>query len=76
MNLGQGQIAVWKGQDGVPHAVSASCTHKGCTVTWNNAERTWDCPCHGSRFDRYGAVIQGPANVDLAPVELRAPERA
>jgi glycine/D-amino acid oxidase-like deaminating enzyme/nitrite reductase/ring-hydroxylating ferredoxin subunit len=61
MNLGQGKIAVWKGNDGVPHAVSASCTHKGCTVTWNNAERTWDCPCHGSIFSADGSVIHGPA---------------
>jgi hypothetical protein len=44
MNLGQGKIAVRKGNDGKPHAVSASCTHKGCIVTWNNADRTWDCP--------------------------------
>jgi Rieske Fe-S protein len=47
MNLGRGKIAVWKGDDGTPHAVSASCTHKGCTVTWNNADRTWDCPVMG-----------------------------
>jgi glycine/D-amino acid oxidase-like deaminating enzyme/nitrite reductase/ring-hydroxylating ferredoxin subunit len=61
MNLGQGKIAVWKGDDGIAHAVSASCTHKGCTVTWNNAERTWDCPCHGSIFSADGGVIHGPA---------------
>jgi glycine/D-amino acid oxidase-like deaminating enzyme/nitrite reductase/ring-hydroxylating ferredoxin subunit len=61
MNLGQGKIAVWKGHDGVAHAVSASCTHKGCIVTWNNAERTWDCPCHGSIFSADGGVIHGPA---------------
>jgi glycine/D-amino acid oxidase-like deaminating enzyme/nitrite reductase/ring-hydroxylating ferredoxin subunit len=60
MNLGQGKIAVWKDDDGVPHAVSASCTHKGCIVTWNNAERTWDCPCHGSIFAADGSVIHGP----------------
>ncbi len=48
------KIAVWKGADGVPHALSAACTHMGCTVTWNNADRTWDCPCHGSMFARDG----------------------
>lgn len=67
MNLGQGKIAVWKGDDGVPHAVSASCTHKGCIVTWNNAERTWDCPCHGSIFSADGSVIHGPAVNALPP---------
>jgi nitrite reductase/ring-hydroxylating ferredoxin subunit len=61
MNLGRGKIAVWKGDDGTPHAFSASCTHKGCTVTWNNADRTWDCPCHGSIFSCDGGVIHGPA---------------
>lgn len=61
MNLGQGKIAVWKERDGVAHAVSASCTHKGCIVTWNDAERTWDCPCHGSIFSADGGVLHGPA---------------
>ena len=61
MNLGQGKIAVWKDKHGCPHAVSASCTHKGCIVTWNNAERTWDCPCHGSIFSADGSVVHGPA---------------
>ena len=70
MNLGQGKIAVWKDNDGVPHAVSASCTHKGCIVTWNNAERTWDCPCHGSIFSADGNVIHGPAVDPLPPRKL------
>ena len=70
MNLGQGKIAVWKDRDGVPHAVSASCTHKGCIVTWNNAERTWDCPCHGSIFSAGGSVIHGPAVEPLPPRKL------
>jgi len=67
MNLGRGRIAVWKGADGIPHAISASCTHKGCTVTWNNADRTWDCPCHGSIFAIEGSVIHGPAMEPLSP---------
>jgi glycine/D-amino acid oxidase-like deaminating enzyme/nitrite reductase/ring-hydroxylating ferredoxin subunit len=70
MNLGQGKIAVWKGDDGAPHAISASCTHKGCIVTWNNADRTWDCPCHGSVFSSKGSVIHGPAVEPLPPRKL------
>jgi nitrite reductase/ring-hydroxylating ferredoxin subunit len=70
MNLGQGKIAVWKDNVGVPQAVSASCTHKGCIVTWNNAERTWDCPCHGSIFSVDGSVIHGPAVEPLPPRKL------
>jgi glycine/D-amino acid oxidase-like deaminating enzyme/nitrite reductase/ring-hydroxylating ferredoxin subunit len=70
MNLGQGKIAAWKGNDGTPHAVSASCTHKGCIVTWNNADGTWDCPCHGSTFSADGSVIHGPAVESLPPRKL------
>jgi glycine/D-amino acid oxidase-like deaminating enzyme/nitrite reductase/ring-hydroxylating ferredoxin subunit len=58
---GKQQLAVWKDDNGQPHAVSATCTHKGCVVTWNDAERTWDCPCHGSMFRADGTVIHGPA---------------
>jgi glycine/D-amino acid oxidase-like deaminating enzyme/nitrite reductase/ring-hydroxylating ferredoxin subunit len=58
---GLGQKAVHRGDDGRLHAVSARCTHLGCIVGWNSAERTWDCPCHGSRFDALGEVLNGPA---------------
>jgi nitrite reductase/ring-hydroxylating ferredoxin subunit len=47
------------------HLVSAKCTHLGCTVKWNNDEKSWDCPCHGSRFTYEGKVLNGPANVNL-----------
>jgi glycine/D-amino acid oxidase-like deaminating enzyme/nitrite reductase/ring-hydroxylating ferredoxin subunit len=61
LKQGKQKLAVWKDDDGQPHAVSATCTHKGCTVSWNNAERTWDCLCHGSMFNADGTVIHGPA---------------
>ena len=70
ITLGEEKVAVWKDDRGQAHAVSASCTHKGCVVTWNNADRTWDCPCHGSMFERDGAVIHGPAVEPLQPFDL------
>jgi len=68
---GASKQAVYRADDGQLHAMSAVCTHLGCIVKWNNAEKSWDCPCHGSRFDAFGKVINGPATKDLAPVELR-----
>jgi glycine/D-amino acid oxidase-like deaminating enzyme/nitrite reductase/ring-hydroxylating ferredoxin subunit len=58
-------VAVHRGEDGRLRAVSALCTHLACIVSWNRAERSWDCPCHGSRFAADGAVVQGPAVKDL-----------
>jgi glycine/D-amino acid oxidase-like deaminating enzyme/nitrite reductase/ring-hydroxylating ferredoxin subunit len=67
---GDEKIAVWRDDQGGLHALSASCTHKGCTVTRNNADRTWDCPCHGSIFEADGTVIHGPAREPLPPRPL------
>jgi glycine/D-amino acid oxidase-like deaminating enzyme/nitrite reductase/ring-hydroxylating ferredoxin subunit len=67
---GAERVAVYKDQAGAVHAVSPICTHMGCTVTWNTAETTWDCPCHGSRFTCEGKVIQGPAVKDLEPKHI------
>ena len=63
---GAARRAVYCDGDGVRHEMSAVCPHLGCIVAWNPGEHTWDCPCHGSRFDRLGTVINGPANTDLA----------
>jgi Rieske Fe-S protein len=66
---GAGKVAAFREDDGTLHTVSAVCTHLGCQVKWNEAERSWDCPCHGSRFDFTGRVIQGPAVKDLEQKE-------
>ncbi|MCT7373980.1 FAD-dependent oxidoreductase [Chelativorans salis] len=66
---GDEKIAAVRDETGALRTFSASCTHKGCTLTWNNADRTWDCPCHGSIFAADGSVIHGPAREPLPPVE-------
>jgi glycine/D-amino acid oxidase-like deaminating enzyme/nitrite reductase/ring-hydroxylating ferredoxin subunit len=63
---GTRKIAVYRDQDGTLHARSAVCTHVGCIVRWNELEKTWDCPCHGSRFEVNGEVVCGPAHAPLA----------
>jgi glycine/D-amino acid oxidase-like deaminating enzyme/nitrite reductase/ring-hydroxylating ferredoxin subunit len=70
---GLSKVAVYRDEAGVVHERSAMCPHLGCAVAWNHAEATWDCPCHGSRFDPYGRLLNGPAAADLARVE--PPER-
>jgi glycine/D-amino acid oxidase-like deaminating enzyme/nitrite reductase/ring-hydroxylating ferredoxin subunit len=65
---GIGRKGVYRDEDGVLHAVSLRCTHMGCLVRFNAAERSWDCPCHGSRFDVDGSVLEGPA---VQPLERR-----
>jgi glycine/D-amino acid oxidase-like deaminating enzyme/nitrite reductase/ring-hydroxylating ferredoxin subunit len=59
------KVAIYRDPDGHVHERSAACTHMGGVVTWNSVEGTWDCPCHGSRFDGYGRVLSGPARRDL-----------
>lgn len=54
-------VGAYRDAGGDVHAVSLTCTHLGCTVAWNDAERSWDCPCHGSRFSLEGKVLEGPA---------------
>lgn len=65
VSVGGERAAVYREDDGTLISLSPVCTHLGCIVGWNTAEKTWDCPCHGSRFDRQGRVIQGPAVQDL-----------
>jgi len=76
MRRGLEKIAVYRDAQGQVHECHAKCPHLGCVVHWNPAETTWDCPCHGSRFDAYGKVINGPANRDLAPAEPSREQRA
>src|SRR5207248_5147310 len=67
---GTKKIAVHRDQAGTLHACSAVCTHLGCVVAWNTAEKSWDCPCHGSRFSADGEVLNGPAVANLQPANL------
>ena len=76
LRRGLEKIAVYRDAQGALHERHAACPHLGCVVQWNRAETTWDCPCHGSRFDPYGKVINGPANRDLAPAERSQEQRA
>jgi Rieske Fe-S protein len=69
LRSGLDRVAVYRAPDGALHRLHAACPHLGCAVAWNDTERTWDCPCHGSRFTPQGRVIVGPANSDLSPVE-------
>ncbi|WP_254510548.1 FAD-dependent oxidoreductase [Anatilimnocola floriformis] len=70
IGIGGERVACSRGDDGELNAVSAICPHMGCVVHWNNGEKTWDCPCHGSRFQASGEVIGGPAESPLEKVSL------
>lgn len=59
------QRAVYRDADGALVVLSCVCPHLKCKVAWNAVDRTWDCPCHGSRFDGRGRVLEGPAWTDL-----------
>jgi len=75
LGTGRGKIAVYRDDRGNLHQLSAVCPHLYGIVHWNDTEKSWDCPCHGSRFDPYGKVVNGPAIVGLSPVES-APKKA
>nr|WP_295905058.1 FAD-dependent oxidoreductase [uncultured Bdellovibrio sp.] len=72
---GLSKIAVYRSEDGMFHRLSAKCPHMGGVVHWNEAEGTWDCPVHGSRFNKYGEVLNGPALNNMSP-EDRASDDA
>lgn len=63
-------VGIYRDEEGEVHAVSAICPHMRCVVEWNDAERTWDCPCHGSQFDCDGDVLHGPAVEGLSEKNL------
>ena len=70
IRVGGESTAIYRDDAGKLQAVSATCTHLGCTVAFNDVERSWDCPCHGSRFGTDGAILRGPA---VRPLEHRYP---
>ncbi len=67
---GDKKLAVYRDESGKVFALSPVCTHAKCIVNWNNAEKSWDCPCHGGRFDVYGRVLNGPPSADLEKIEI------
>jgi glycine/D-amino acid oxidase-like deaminating enzyme/nitrite reductase/ring-hydroxylating ferredoxin subunit len=63
-------LALYKDDNGMLHAVNPACTHIKCTIGWNSVEKSWDCPCHGSRFSVDGEVLTGPARKDLEVIKM------
>ncbi|WP_028778074.1 FAD-dependent oxidoreductase [Shimazuella kribbensis] len=65
------RCGAYRDEDGQLHVVDSTCTHLGCEVEWNHGDRTWDCPCHGSRFSTDGDVMEGPAQRPLPRIEMK-----
>ena len=64
-------VGVYKDKEGQIYAVKPVCTHLGCLLSWNNLDKTWDCPCHGSRFDYTGKNIYEPARKNLITINIQ-----
>ena len=73
VRVGLRHQAVYRDESGNTHVLSARCPHLGCLVAWSEADKTWECPCHGSRFTAEGRLLQGPATTGLARQELTEP---
>jgi 3-phenylpropionate/trans-cinnamate dioxygenase ferredoxin reductase component len=73
VNVDGKQLAVYRDDDGHTYELSPRCTHMGCTVDWNDTAKTWDCPCHGSKFAADGSVVHGPASQPLERIGGSAP---
>ena len=65
IKIGDEKVGVYKDEEGKIYKIKPVCAHLGCELSWNNLEKTWDCPCHGSKFDYKGNQIYGPAIDDL-----------
>ena len=68
LRLNGKKVAVYRDENGKVNLCSPVCTHLKCIVHWNASDRTWDCPCHGSRFKPTGEVFSGPAETPLETV--------
>ncbi len=66
VNIEGKKVGAYRDQKDRLHVIDSECTHMKCTVKWNNDEKSWDCPCHGSRFTYEGKLLNGPANTDLS----------
>ena len=75
LDLDGKRVAAYRHENGQVTLLSHVCTHMGCSVHWNDAERTWDCPCHGSRFTPTGEVLSGPAEKPLEPITAQQATR-
>ena len=70
VNVNGKRAGAYRDSEGKIYVVDTTCTHLGCEVEWNSGDRTWDCPCHGSRFSIAGDVIEGPAETSLEKIDL------
>jgi Rieske Fe-S protein len=74
LDVGGKKIAAYRDEHGQIHALSPFCTHAACIVAWNSKEKSWDCPCHGARYDIEGRVLTGPGTRDLAKINSSEPK--